>query len=322
MKKIFTTLALAALASAGFSQNLYGSYENWRTYQAGFPSATLEAPYKWFGADSLLYTYGPLASLTPKQLLFKTSDAHGGSFAAKLISRDVGGTTGVIPGMIANAQPDIDLNNIDPNNPLAALTYTGGTYVSSRFQEVTAWIKYDPRGNDAGVIVVQAVLEEAGANNTDSVVGGGTFAISQPYNSYTQVSIPITYVDNMVVPDKLLVVFLSSNLNGSTTPADSTTLYVDDVNLTGANGVQETLALSDAVTLYPNPARDAIHVKYNSREALSIRMYNAAAQLVAAQALSENTVMDAQHLAAGIYMFEVMNKEGIVRQRGKITLTK
>lgn len=324
MKKLFTSLAVLALfLPTSEAQNIYGQLEDWRNVPvATAPSIGLESPYKWYGIDSLeqLATFFYPQAVIKKQC-YKTSDAHGGSYAAQLVTINQD-SLGIVPGLLSNAQFGFDQSNFDPNNPIASITYYGGTAIAQRINTVTAWVKYIPRGADAANISVRAVLEEAAQNNTDSIVGTGSFVIPQLQTTYTQVSVPITYINATVVPDKIYILCASSTPNTAIyTPTDSSILWVDDINLVGANGVAQ-MPLAQVVRLFPNPATGVVNISTSIASPLSIIFYGMNGQIAATKTLKGNSSFDLTFLPSGTYAYEVKDEQGRLMQHGKLSLVK
>src|SRR5690606_392208 len=177
-KKIFLLFALAPLFMQVQAQTVPNAgLETWRSYSSAGAN-NLEAPDSWFGIDSLLYLYGPLAGFTAQKVLYKeaTSIASGAA-AAKLISKDIGSGF-VAPGVLVNAEPHIDINNFNPNDTLGSIFYTSGLPVTSRVYSLSAMVKYTA-GNgatsDYGVMSINVIKSGAGHNGGDSVIGRGTF---------------------------------------------------------------------------------------------------------------------------------------------------
>lgn len=321
MKKIALLFTASVLVISARAQVANSSVETWRNYSAGIPPTTLEAPDSWFGADSLVYTFAPLAGATPQKGLFKDNDAHTGSFAAKLVTRDLTGF--VAPGMLVNANPQLDFANLDPTNPLAALSYEGGTSVSQRYNSLVAWVKYVPSAGDAGAISVMAVKNGIGTGGADSVIGDGTLYIAATAN-YTEITVPITYKDATTVPDKMIISFLSSDLSGEngTTPQDGSTMYVDDISLSMATEVKEIFVQTLFSDIYPNPASSTLNLTAKSANELSVRIFNTTGTLMSNTIFKNNTQLSLQNFASGIYFYEIKDVKDKKIQRGSFSVMK
>ena len=321
MKSFFLLLTSSVFLTASYAQVANNSVETWRNYSAGFPATTLEAPVNWFGADSLIYTYAPLFSGTPQQVLYKDNNAHTGSFGVKLISKDLNGI--VAPGLLANAHPELDFNNLDPNNPLEALSYDGGTLVNQRYNSLVAWVSYSPASNDVGVASVQAIKTGAGAGGADSVIGMGvSFLSAMP--SYTEIMVPITYNDATTVPDKMIITFMSSDLSGEngTTPQDGSSLFVDDISLSMATDVRDVYTQSEIGKIYPNPADHVLNITAGVSNGLWVNVFNSSGALLHQAAFKNSFVLPLNNFSSGMYFYEIKDVKDKKVQRGSFSVIK
>jgi hypothetical protein len=326
MKKICTSILLLLSGSLSLhAQNVNGSMEQWRNYNSGFPLPTrpLEAPVGWHGLDSLViwgvsflkFMNGGQSATVRKQL-YKSTDSHGGSHAAMLISR-VQDTLGLVPGILANAQISVDIPTImGGGDVMDAVNYNGGLTVSGRVNNVSAWVKYLPKGNDTGVCLAMAALSGAGANGRDSIVGMGTFFIPAT-SSYTQITVPLVYTDATVTPNKLVITFASS---ASMSGADSSILYVDDVTVDVAAGIATT-EVSD-FRCYPNPTNGRLRLETGKDEPLRWTIYDASGKMVYTQSFSRSVEADLANVAPGVYFYEVHDMTGVRLYGNRITLNR
>lgn len=318
MKRIY--LLLSFLLTAGWcqAQNVYGTLDTWHNYSVGFPPQTLEAPTGWKGADSLVCTYGPFADPTGnyKKQLFKTTDVHGGAAAARLMTRDQD-TLGIIPGLMTNADMDIDLGAFDPNDPLAALELSGGTPVTQRISTLSAWIKYEPRTSggmqDRGQIGIQAIASVAG---NDSIVGIGTHIINSPIGTYTKIDVPVTYIPGTPNPYRIVIGFFSSIISNASDPVDSSVLYVDDVSITNAQGVEEVL-FGVPVNCSVNAAAHTISLSTEYARPLRFQAFSSNGQLVQEKTFTRQTSIS-YDWASGIYAFRVLDEQGRIVKKDKL----
>jgi len=102
-------------------------------------------------------------------------------------------------------------------------------------------------------------------------------------------------------------------------------LYVDDINITGAVGVNEQ-SLNNYIALYPNPANDFfyVHLGATNLGPVSILVYNLVGELVSE--ISDNISLPKRYkinsssLDGGLYFVEVKASEGSAVK--KVLLTK
>lgn len=320
MKKLLLSLTFIAAATAGKAQLVNAGLDAWHSYTIA--SKQLENPDGWFGVDSLLYAFGasPIpVGITAQQMLFKeTASTHSGAAAARIVSRNQG-NIGVMPGVLANAKPT--MTTFNPTNPIAGLSYVGGTPINARIRSVSAWVKCTPTGTDKANIQVQAVLAGRGSGGRDSIVGQGDTILSQAISSYTKVGVNIDYNDPNVVPDKLLIIFLSSTLGTATSPEDGSTLWVDDVSMSIHPANIATLANKGMkVVCTPNPASGMLYISNAQGIEGTMHLYGTDGRLALAQAFGANTVVDISGLANGVYYYRMSDSKNELIQQDRIVV--
>lgn len=323
MKPIYFALPFLLLAGSARAQVVNGGLESWNSFSVGFPIPTisLEEPIGWDGTDSLVYTYGPIASpggSFNRQLFKTTTEQHAGTAAAKVMSR-VQDVYGVAPGLLTNAEVDIDFDNFDPDDPFAAVTFSGGTLVSQKVTSLSAWIKYLPKTagglQDKGQITVQAV---ATVNGNDTVVGEGFYLIDQPVSSYTQVTVPLIYVPNAPTPNRLLAVFVSSVPSATSDPVDSSTLFVDDVSITTAIGVQEVL-FGERIDCSVNPVAHTLSFSTAYQGRLQVQVFGSNGQLLQQFPFTGKTTVP-YAWPSGIYAYRISDAQGRTVKKDKLLI--
>ena len=345
MRRIYFILFTMAIAcTAGAQTILNAGMETWRSNSAGGssgPSFTIQAPGSWYGFDSTIIEdgemYGPLlgaGSNWHTQLFEEDTIVNSGSKSAKLMTvlQDTFGYVGCI---MSNAQIGLDLAAIFAGgitNPLDALTFSGGTETTLRIMTVSAYVMlkggidtmtHMMGGNDTGLLAVQAVCTAYGP---DSVIGNG-FVQIPPGSSFTQVTANVIYNDTISSCDLVRIIFSSSSsLAISGTSLDSTTLYVDDVSMTGVPemhvGVKNITAEKAMVKVYPNPASGAIYFDGPQNAGLSVKLISVSGQIAAIQKLKGNDMLPVENLAPGIYSYMITDSVGSIVQQGKVSVCK
>jgi len=313
MKRIFTITMLLLSGTCVDAQNLHGDLENWRTYSSGTAS-NLELPSGWSSADSLVYVYAPMALATPQKQIAKSTSAHAGSYAAQITTRNLNGLIGTLTGILTNGTLGFDPSQFT-GDPLEAITYSGGTPVSQRMSGVSAWVTYAPNGNDTATMLVEAVKNIGG--KPDSVVGRGEMMITSS-SSWKHVICNISYINSTIVPDTIIVGFLSS---ASVAPQDGSVLTVDDVDFVTV-GLNDPANADARVLVYPNPARDVISFEAKESGSFIWEIYNMQGQKVGQKAFKGKGSAETVNLSNGTYSYSIYNEKGAQVQRGKFNVAK
>jgi hypothetical protein len=308
MKKPVLLLSAMLLAAAANAQIANSGLDNWRSYTVG--STALEAPVSWHGLDSNIATFAPL--VTPQKQVFKSTDRHGGSFAARLVSRSyappIGGNI-IVPGIIVNGDISITIA------PDVSYLIAGGTPVTQRHASVTSWVKYIPAAiTDSATIVVGAILQGTpGADGRDSVIGEGIMTFNARA-SYTQMTVPIVYTNPTSSPTHIQIGFISGSLDAG---ADGSELFVDDVVLNAPQGIGQVAYKANVVSCYPNPTNGTLYLTSKSADVLTWEALNATGQVIAQQTFTGNAAVTLGHVPAGLYYFRVFDKNKMLVQTGK-----
>ncbi len=144
----------------------------------------------------------------------RSSDAHSGSYAAKLETKRII-TNDIVPGMIQLGKLDID-----HLVPIGGVPFNGG-----RPTGFSVYMKYQPVGGDSIVIFSYLYRKNTETNKIDTL-GGSFMTITNTMNQYTEIIVPIYYIKDGE-PDSINLGFFSSGF----APHEGSILYVDDVNL-------------------------------------------------------------------------------------------
>jgi len=98
-------------------------------------------------------------------------------------------------------------------------------------------------------------------------------------------------------------------------------VYIDDVCLRPCNGScttgMEEQAISAAVKIYPNPIMNKLNVWVKNNELSEIIIYDITSRKIFNQSFTNSTSINTEQLAKGIYLYEVRNKNGVIK-KGKV----
>ena len=119
----------------------------------------------------------------------------------------------------------------------------------------------------------------------------------------------IIYITN-IIADTLyftLVTDLCSNRTQVLTTYHWTRVYTV--------GIAEN-SLAD-LRIYPNPIADILFINIDTHEPSTVTLYDIASQKLLQETFTGNATLNTEQLADGVYIYEVLNKKGIVR-KGKV----
>jgi len=324
MKKLLLTLTVLVMAASGAKAQIANpGMETWHNYTVGiFPPTVLQAPDHWYGLDSLFVNYSLLIGGSTNQQVFKSTDAHSGTYAALVITRTQG-FLGAFPGVLMNAQPSLDLED-------SSVAFIGGTPISGPVDSVSAWVNYIHPGefteDDTAQMQAIAFKSGAGAGGTDSMVGYGSLMIP-PTVGYEYRALSMNYFSTLM-PDKLLIIFSSSPFNMSSgiegAGLDSSRLYVDDVAMVMSPvHTQQLTAAGQQIAVYPNPAKDMLQVAAPGvAGALTLEIFNVSGKCLARQTFEQSTQLPTTALPAGSYFYRVHNAQGAQLKAGKLQIAR
>ncbi len=215
--RFFTLIGLFCLlfgVGKGQNQIPNGDFEDWSSDALNL----YEEP-----ASGWWTTLNPLRNLGGPVTVSKSTDAHSGTYSARLVSDTYG--TLFSPGILLSGSLDL----------LAAPTFfTRGQPYTSRPSTFEGWYKYSPVDGDSGAIAVQLIKWNTTTNQRDTV-GEVGIIIPNATPTWTQFVLPIFYYSNET-PDSIIVVATSSADGGNFNGAVGSELWVDDFDLSLATG--------------------------------------------------------------------------------------
>ncbi len=306
MKPVITFLAAMLTLNAASAQTvIFSEMENWRTPTVS--GTKLEAVDSWRCPDSLAHYYSPITG-SPSRQLYKSTDKHGGNYAARIVTQNQGPSLGNVAGVLTNAVINVDIVNMK-------FTLSGGTPLNGRVNYVNAWLKYNPTGGDSATVVVSSIIKGGKPNGDDSVVGAGVQYITaaQPY---TLVSVPIDYGTNTASPNALQIVFTSSGRQATV----GSELFIDDVSYSIFPAGVENVNNNTKFTVSPNPASTKLQLQ--SEDKVRFIMYSITGQQVLSTDVNGTTSIDVSSLAAGTYYYAAINANGEMVKNSSITIAK
>lgn len=311
------------------------SFETWRNYSVdtvlfGPGSIPLTTPDGgWSGGDSLIAGVTAAAAfgninIDPKQQLFKSSLAHTGEFSAEMRSAFIGEDIGNVPGILVNAKINVDLQAAmagDPEDILDYVSYDGGTAITAQVDTVKAWISLDSTVNmDEGVMLVSATKQYG---DSTAIIGSGMITVTKGTAAFREFVVPLMYADN-TVPEKLLVVFMSSNFAADSVHAGNS-MKVDDVSYSykpgSGVGIRQPLFSESKILVYPNPAKNQVYFNLDATvkpSDFSLAIFDINGRVISKEQLQQAVnSKNVAHWAKGSYFYTLVNNKLNSKEQGK-----
>jgi len=279
MKKFILSVALFSVCSVNAQYLTNGGFESWSN------QIIFQTPNNWF-------TFNQFAVGSTPTPVAKVTDAHSGSFAAKISSTIIsfGGSNDTIQGGML-------YGSFDP---------IGGGSPGAPFQHrpdsIVGYYKSNFVGGDSSAIVV-ALQKYDVASSSSIGIGFCNGLITQNTATYKRFSFPIDYdPTTTTMPDTLI---LAVSVGGQTFNLAST-ITVDDIQFVyNTVGVEEMV--NSSFKFYPNPANDILVIESINEDEITI--YNAVGQLIQKVQVAPaiKTSINCSLLEEGIYFFKGMN---------------
>lgn len=276
-------------------------FENWHT------ELLYQVPDSWqtFNLMSLTYPPSPLSAFKATGI-----DKYSGTYALKL--KSVAFPPGVVPAEVGDTGSAAFTGKIN----ISPFSYKYGFPYIGRPEKLEFWSKYTPVGNDTGGAGV--MLRKWNGLSSDTIAIG--WVDIPTTTSYSPFQINLTYFSTEI-PDSASIIFLSSKRPGCARVGS--TLYVDDVALTGWVGIKDADLYSDRVITFPNPANDVVNILARIDEANNLKVIDASGKPMGIFKIQNHKASISTSLfSSGIYFFEILDKKNKILTKGKFNVVK
>lgn len=295
MKFFFFSLLFSIFYSTLlFAQNPTpnSGFEDWTTIT--FPTQ-YEVPNSWDQLNDETNFIGILTCI-------KTSDAHSGSFAVKLVTKVV-----TILSITDTANGIISTGHLVTVPPYGV---SGGLPYNLRPDSITGWFKYTPTPGDS----CQIEFDLRGSNN--DTIGKALFKCGTTVANYTRFSAPVIYYSTGI-PDTSL--WLISSSNGFNSLPNST-LYVDDLALIMPTGIPE-IKLGETIELVNTLVQDQLIIRNDKLQHGIFMLYNTDGKPVKQLNFTNSKeILDVNDVANGLYFFSAVDHHGTSLGSGKLVI--
>lgn len=307
MKTFFRTicaagLLCASLATAQGQAISNGGFETWAARNG------VDSPTGWLTTDDVLMALSGVA--LPTGTYTKVTDAHGGTYAARLESKTT--LLGVLPGAVAVG------TKVGPN-----VTLPGGIPFTGRPTMLQFYYKLSgPQPTTASDGAFAQVALTRYVNGATQTLATAKQVFSTVTSTYVLAQVPLTYTSS-ATPDSVHLVLSSGAIITATGgPVAGTVFQVDDVSFTGTATATRDAALSATLTAAPNPSADGRYVLSGATPTLlasPLAVVDAMGRVVRREAARAGSAatrpLDLSGLAAGLYTLQLFADQGLLTKK-------
>jgi hypothetical protein len=307
MKKILLTIMTGVLTTLSVSAQVDYGFETWAATPNG--AAGVEDPKGWASFNVLTN-----ALIGMSQTVFKETAAPAvGSAAAKIVTRPIP-PSAPIPGYDTAGILAIGTINILTQSIKLGTPYT------NRPQIVHFSTKYQPVGLDTGSVTVLLTKFNTTTSKVD-VVAKGTFNTSATSTTWTAQALTLDYTPGLmnVAPDTIKIMISSSSFYR---PKIESTLYIDDITMSGYVSTNDIDGVENNVSVYPTPARESVSFSI-SVKAYAVQIMDITGRNLGVFPMTNNKVtVETNSYKAGMYIYNVVDENGKALGRGKFEVVK
>ena len=295
MKSLHIIFALLII-NGTLSQQLENSgFEQWENVGTGE-----EEPLSW--SSTKTSDNSSLNGLAP-QVISRSTDAHTGTYAAKLVNKNVPFVNIVANGILTNGivhtttNPQdsyvyTDVNSSDHSQPFTSFP-----------DSIVGWYKYAPQGNDVGNIQVllHGSYGQLPVDASTSIIALAEFDFSANSN-WTRFSTPFIYYPTINNPAYILC---NISAGDSTQAVANSELKIDDLEL-----IYNTTKIPDESTNSINITYLNDHLQFsNVVKEINYAIYNLQGQLMNIGKIDRYNRNVSITLESGIYFISIRIKD-------------
>ena len=270
-------------------------FEQWENVGTGE-----EEPLSW--SSTKTSDNSSLNGLAP-QVISRSTDAHTGSYAAKLVNTNVPFVNIVANGILTNGiihtttNPQdsyvyTDVNSSDHSQPFTSFP-----------DSIVGWYKYAPQGNDVGNIQVllHGSYGQLPVDASTSIIALAEFDFSANSN-WTRFSTPFIYYPTINNPAYILC---NISAGDSTQAVANSELKIDDLEL-----IYNTTKITDKSTNSINVTYLNDHLQFsNVVNEINYAIYNLQGQLMNIGKIDRYNRNVSITLESGIYFISIQSKD-------------
>ena len=309
-KNLLLTLMVAAIFSVNSSAQLNAGFEFW-----GASFAQPIEPISWITANTFaspLLTF-PNPNPNPTSAFKDSTPAYAGNYSLKLVTVNLAYNpdTNTIPNRIGIALQG-SITTTPTFNIKDRIPFTG------RPSNIAFAAKYTPTSTDTAWCFFELTKWNGTWRDTIAVGWWYSSTTTGTYRTYNLSPIYNPLFPNSY-PDSMHLSFSSSSLWAAQA---GSTFYVDGINITGWNSVQD-ISLASQIKTYPNPATSNITISAEIDNASHVILYDCIGKTIGTYEINDKKlVINTSEFAAGSYYYSVATKEGQILTGGNFNVAK
>lgn len=311
MKRLLLTITAFAASMAGvIAQTPDYNFETWAPAVTG----AADDPQGWASLNALTFLGGA-------QSVFKdTTNPFEGTTSAKITTIKVTGFQIPNPYNPGHDLDTVGLLTIGAVS-MAPPGIVTGTPFSGRPTVLSFASKYTPMAGDSAFVGI--ILSRWNGTSRDTVAKA-MWSTGATTSSYASNNLNLEYTPSLanVQPDTLQL-FISSSVFQHPGAKIGSTFYIDKLEFSGWNSVNELSGKNANTVAYPNPASSVLTFESNAEDATYIEVVDITGRTMGNYSLTNGKVtVDISVYSQGMYLYNAYTAKKVVVSRGRFEVTK
>ncbi|MGP8216382.1 MAG: T9SS type A sorting domain-containing protein [Bacteroidia bacterium] len=200
---------------------------------------------------------------------------------------------------------------VDIANPSGS-TFIPGFPFTQKISQLTFYYQYKPNGVDSAECRVEL-------RNASTPLAGGLVKISAASSVWQQAVVPISYVNTILTPDTLWIIFSSSSFDSK--PMPGSILWIDNVGVTPL-GIEPVMAADGSITVYPDPACNTVNFNIAGiNNAATLSIFDITGEKINSFAVHNClNIINTETFSNGIYFYRMYDNTGGIIKTGKFSV--